>query len=116
MPKPIKHREFIRRFQQLGWEGPFSGGNHQFMVKGPLKVRMPNPHRNREIDWSLAQRILKQAAIDPQEFLEQKSMLRQTHNSHPNANTSRRSRKARRRTPPHAPTPLTCNLCPWVIP
>ena len=62
MPKPISRREFIRRFQALIWDGPYSGGKHSFMCQGPLKVRLPNPH-GCDIDWSLTKRILQQAAI-----------------------------------------------------
>ena len=62
MPKPISRRELIRRFQALGWDGPYSGGRHSFMCKGRLKVRIPNPHSG-DIDWSLTKRILQQAAI-----------------------------------------------------
>ena len=51
MPKPISRRELIRKFQALGWDGPFSGGKHSFMIKGAHKVRIPNPHGG-DIDWS----------------------------------------------------------------
>ena len=44
MPKPLKRRELIRRLRALGFEGPFSGSKHQFMVRGSLKLRIPNPH------------------------------------------------------------------------
>jgi hypothetical protein len=41
----ISRRELIRRFRRLGFEAPISGGRHQFMMKGSLKVRIPNPHK-----------------------------------------------------------------------
>jgi len=46
MPKlrPIKRKDLIYYFEQLGFDGPFSGGNHQYMMKGRLKVYIPNPH------------------------------------------------------------------------
>jgi len=36
MPKagPIKHRDLIRYLRKLGWEGPYAGGKHEYMVKG----------------------------------------------------------------------------------
>ncbi len=40
----IKRRDLIRCLRQLGFDGPFPGGNHQYMGKGELKVRIPNPH------------------------------------------------------------------------
>jgi hypothetical protein len=62
MPKPIKRREFIRRFHKLGWAGPHPGKRHGLMRNEPLSVPIPNPHRG-DIDWSLAKRILRQAGI-----------------------------------------------------
>src|SRR5579872_6457003 len=53
MPKPISRRELIRRFRKLGFTGPISGTRHQFVVKGDLKVRIPNQHKGGSIDWSL---------------------------------------------------------------
>lgn len=65
MPKlaPIKRKDLIYYFRQLGFDGPYSGGNHQFMKKGTLKVRVPNPHQG-DISQGLLARILKQAGIE----------------------------------------------------
>lgn len=69
MPRPVSRREFIRRFRELGWEGPYPGGRHDAM-RNPftgVKVPIPNPHRG-DIDWSLAKRILAQAGIAPDDW------------------------------------------------
>lgn len=42
---PIKRRDLIRALRQFGFDGPFSGGNHQYMVKAQLKLSIPNPHQ-----------------------------------------------------------------------
>lgn len=65
MPKlaPIKRKDLIKYFQQLGFDGPYSGGNHQYLKKDSLKIRIPNPHQG-EISKGLLFRILKQADID----------------------------------------------------
>ena len=63
MVAPLSRNELIRRFRVLGFTGPFSGGKHQFMVKGRLKVRIPNPHVG-DIDVSLVREIILQAGID----------------------------------------------------
>ena len=63
MAKPISRKELIRRFRSLGFTGPISGSRHQFVVKGDLKVRIPNPHKGGNIDWSLVKEILRQAGI-----------------------------------------------------
>lgn len=62
-PGPIKRVELIRYLQILGFEGPYSGGKHQFMLKGVIRLRLPNPHR-RDVGRELLSRILKQAGID----------------------------------------------------
>jgi predicted RNA binding protein YcfA (HicA-like mRNA interferase family) len=56
--------ELVRRFRKLGFEGPISGGKHQFMKKGALKVRIPNPHKKADVDTSLLKEILRQADIE----------------------------------------------------
>ena len=68
MNKVITRKELIRRFHRLGFEGPFSGGNHQFMKKGQLKIRIPNPHKSNEIHISLVKEILRQAGIDEKDW------------------------------------------------
>jgi len=60
---PIRRAELIRYLQILGFEGPFSGGKHQFMLKGVIRLRLPNPHR-RDVGRELLSRILKQAGVD----------------------------------------------------
>jgi hypothetical protein len=37
MSRTLSRRELIRRFRALGYKGPFSGGRHQFMVRGEKK-------------------------------------------------------------------------------
>ena len=41
---PVSRVEFIRALRQLGFDGPYSGGKHQFMVRGDVTLRIPNPH------------------------------------------------------------------------
>jgi predicted RNA binding protein YcfA (HicA-like mRNA interferase family) len=69
MPKPLKRREFLRRLRARGWDGPFQKGSHPFMVKDGVRLTIPNPHRG-DIDWSLTQRILRQAGISQKEWEE----------------------------------------------
>ena len=64
MPRPIKHRDLVRRFHKLGWEGPYQRGKHPFLVKAERRLTIPNPHEG-DIDWSLMKRILKQAGVAP---------------------------------------------------
>ena len=60
--RPIKQKELIRFLRKLDFTGPYSGGKHQFMVKGDLRIRIPNPHE-RNIGKNLLNLILKEAEI-----------------------------------------------------
>ena len=40
---PGSRRELARCLRILGFVGPFSGGRHQFMLKGDVSARIPNP-------------------------------------------------------------------------
>ncbi|HWC97446.1 MAG TPA: type II toxin-antitoxin system HicA family toxin [Candidatus Sulfopaludibacter sp.] len=68
MAKPVSRKELLRRLRNLGFTGPISGGRHQFVEKGELKVRIPNPHKGNNIDWSLVKEILRQAGIKTGEW------------------------------------------------
>jgi predicted RNA binding protein YcfA (HicA-like mRNA interferase family) len=70
MPRTLSRRELIRRFRALGYTGPFSGGRHQFMVRGEKKIRIPNPHASGEVHISLVKEILRQAGISETEWEE----------------------------------------------
>jgi predicted RNA binding protein YcfA (HicA-like mRNA interferase family) len=64
---PIKRVELIRALRQAGFEGPFTGGKHQFMVRGELRLVIPNPHGG-EIGRDLLSRLLRQAKISRDEW------------------------------------------------
>ena len=67
MVSAISRKELIRKFKALGYSGPFSGGKHQFMIKGNQKIRIPNPHVS-DIGMGLVKEILRQAAISSQDW------------------------------------------------
>ena len=62
-PIKKKRRDLIRYLKLLGFEGPYSGGKHQFMVKNNITLRLPNPHKG-DIGRAFLIRILKQEKID----------------------------------------------------
>ena len=64
---PIKRGDLIARLKRLGFEGPFSGGKHQFLVRGSVRLILPNPHAS-EIGPSLLARILQQAGVTREEW------------------------------------------------
>jgi predicted RNA binding protein YcfA (HicA-like mRNA interferase family) len=69
MPRfgPTSRKDLIQYLRQLGFSGPFSGGKHQFMIRGILRLTIPNPHRS-EIGTALIARILRQAGIEKSEW------------------------------------------------
>ena len=69
MPRltPVRWRDLVRRLRSLGFEGPFAGGKHPYMVKGDLVLTIPNPHRQ-EISVDLLRRLLRQAGITRQDW------------------------------------------------
>ena len=64
---PIARHDLIARLHDLGFNGPFRGGRHEFMVKGQLRLTLPNPHQG-EIGVDLLIRILHQARISREEW------------------------------------------------
>jgi predicted RNA binding protein YcfA (HicA-like mRNA interferase family) len=59
----------VARLKALGFSGPYTGGRHQFMVRGSVRLVLPNPHRG-EVGADLLKRILRQAGIEEEEWLE----------------------------------------------
>jgi len=64
----ISRQEFISKLRNLGFNGPFVGGKHQFMIKGNLKLHIPNPHKSKDIHIGLLKEILSQADISESEW------------------------------------------------
>ena len=59
---PVSRRNLIRYLRELGFEGPYSGGNHEFMIRHQTRIALPNPHRG-DIGKALLSRILRQAEV-----------------------------------------------------
>lgn len=64
---PTTRRDLIRHLKDLGFEGPYKGKKHDFMVKGELTPRIPNPHRG-DISRDLLGRVLEQAGVSKEEW------------------------------------------------
>ena len=64
---PISRRELIRALRIVGFNGPYSGGKHTFMMKGDLTLTLPNLHQG-DIGRELLARILRQAGISREEW------------------------------------------------
>jgi predicted RNA binding protein YcfA (HicA-like mRNA interferase family) len=68
--KPITHRNLLKGLRGFGFDGPFSGGKHLYMIRGNLRLTIPNPHREK-IGIDLLLRILRQAGITKDEWIDQ---------------------------------------------
>lgn len=60
---PVKRRDLVAALRALGFEGPFSGGKHEFMARGAVVVTIPNPHRG-DIGLGLLKLVLAQAGVN----------------------------------------------------
>jgi predicted RNA binding protein YcfA (HicA-like mRNA interferase family) len=65
---PITRRELIKRLRKLGWEGPFAGGKHEFMVRSAMKLPIPNPHGG-ALSVGMVSEILRETGISREEWL-----------------------------------------------
>lgn len=64
---PIRRDRLVALLRELGFEGPFSGGNHQFMMGWGVRLHIPNPHRG-DISVGLLLRLIKQGRISREEW------------------------------------------------
>ena len=59
---PIRRRVLVAGLRKLGFEGPFSGGTHEFRVRRDLGHTIPNP-RQGDIGPELLALVLRQAGL-----------------------------------------------------
>jgi len=64
----ISWQTLVKNLRKFGFEGPYQGGRHPYMVKSDLVLTLPNPHR-KEIGIDLLVRILKQAGISKDQWV-----------------------------------------------
>jgi predicted RNA binding protein YcfA (HicA-like mRNA interferase family) len=65
----VSHSELVKRLKTFGFEGPYSGGKHLYMVRGNLRLTIPNPHKQ-NIGVDLLTKILRQAGITREKWIE----------------------------------------------
>ncbi len=63
---PISRRQMVATLRRLGFQGPYSGGKHEFLVRGTV-LTVPNPHRG-DIGVGLLALLLRQAGITRREW------------------------------------------------
>jgi predicted RNA binding protein YcfA (HicA-like mRNA interferase family) len=65
--RPVSRRELIAALRRLGFQGPYSGGKHEFMVRGERVLTVPNPHGS-DIGLGLLAVILRQAGVSRKDW------------------------------------------------
>ncbi len=55
---PCKRTDFIRRLRKLGFDGPYSGAKHQFLVVGQHRLTVPS---NAEYSMPQLRMMLREA-------------------------------------------------------
>jgi predicted RNA binding protein YcfA (HicA-like mRNA interferase family) len=58
----ISRKDLIRGLRAAGFDGPYAGGKHPFMIRGDVTLAIPNPHHG-DIGRELLARILRQAGV-----------------------------------------------------
>ena len=60
---PITHKKLVGRLRKFGFDGPYAGGKHLFMVKDGMRLTITQP--SSQVDKEpLLLKILKQAGIE----------------------------------------------------
>jgi len=62
-------RDLISYLKQFGFSGPYSGGKHEFLIRGRTRLTVPNPHAG-DIGRDFLVRILRQAGVALEEWEE----------------------------------------------
>lgn len=57
---PCKRNEFIRRLRSLGFDGPYSGTHHQFMVYQQQRLTIPS---NREYSVPQLRMMIREVEV-----------------------------------------------------
>ena len=65
---PVSWVNLLKRLRNFGFDGPYQGGNHPYMIKDKLVLTIPNQHR-KVIGVPLLSRLLKQAGIDKDKWI-----------------------------------------------
>lgn len=64
----ISRKDLIYYLRKLRFDGPYSGGKHQFMIRGNVTLAIPNPHKG-DISVGLLNTILREAGISKEEWI-----------------------------------------------
>ena len=75
---PVSWNTLVQRLRHLGFDGPYHGGKHYFMIRGGLRLTIPNPH-TQDIGIALLKEILNRGGIRREEWLKADNKDREDH-------------------------------------
>jgi hypothetical protein len=64
---PVSWRRLVKALRHAGFDGPYSGSRHAYMLRGNLRVPVPTPHGG-DIGTALLHRVLMEAGITRDEW------------------------------------------------
>ncbi len=69
---PVSRHELISRLKKLGFEGPYPGSGHAYMIKQlpneRIYVTIPNQHHGKDIGTDLLTQVLREGGISREEW------------------------------------------------
>jgi predicted RNA binding protein YcfA (HicA-like mRNA interferase family) len=65
---PVSWTDLVKKLRKLGFDGPYQGGRHPYMLKGNLVLTLPNQHR-KDIGIALLSLILRRANVPKEQWL-----------------------------------------------
>ena len=65
--RPVSRRALVVTLRRLGFTGPYSGGKHEFMVRGDRVLTIPNPQRG-DIGMGLLAVVLREAGVSRRDW------------------------------------------------
>jgi predicted RNA binding protein YcfA (HicA-like mRNA interferase family) len=67
---PLSFGELVRKLKSFGFDGPYPGGKHLFMIRSDLRLTLPNPHKEK-IGVDLIRRLMRQGGISRRDWEEE---------------------------------------------
>jgi hypothetical protein len=67
--KSLTRKEFIKKLKTFSLECPFQCGDHQFMCIKNCKIKIPNPHSQKDVPKFIVQLTIKHLNISRNEWI-----------------------------------------------
>ena len=68
--KPINRQQLVKKLRKLWRSWPYSGWNHEYMIKDWKRLIIPNVHWWKDIPVWVLKAIIRQMWIDREDFID----------------------------------------------